>query len=119
MFNVSKLMTELLKAGLPVDGVDSNGKIDWSVEPTPEQVQQAEDIKLAHNPDTLLPVDQVQADAKGQAAAVPNWATWTEQQAVDWINANVTNLASAKQVLIAMARMLVALRNQTWPDLQA
>jgi hypothetical protein len=117
--NVMKLHAELEKAGIPIEGVSSSGRIDFLPAATDEQKVQAEAILAAHDPNTLLKVDQVQADAKGQATAIPNWAIWTEQQAVDWISANVTDLASARQVLLAMVRMLVALRNQTWPDLQA
>lgn len=63
-------------------------------------------------------LDARQAGAKAQAQAIPNWATWTEAQVIDYITTNVTDLASAKTVLIAMGRMLVALRNQQWPDLE-
>jgi len=60
----------------------------------------------------------IQEGAEDQVAAIPNWAGWTEQQATGWIDENVTDLASAKQALRAMARLLVALRNERWPNLQ-
>lgn len=44
---------------------------------------------------------------------MPQWATWTTQQAVDYITDNATTLASAKVVLVAMAKMLIALRDVT------
>jgi hypothetical protein len=62
--------------------------------------------------------EMVSHDAAIQAAAIPNWATWTEAQVVDYINTNVTSLAAAKVVLVVLARMVVALRNETWPGLQ-
>lgn len=68
--------------------------------------------------DALDAVNQVKQSAKTQALNIPAWADWTEAQAQDYIETNVTTLASAKVVLKAMARMLVALRNETWPDLQ-
>lgn len=80
----------------------------------------------AHDPDNLTPdqlaaaaTEAVASAAEGQVRAIPNWATWTEAQTVNYITANVTDLASAKVVLVAMARMLVALRNKSWPNLQA
>lgn len=79
----------------------------------------------AHDPDNLTPdqlaaakVEATAAEADAQSVAIPGWASWTEQRAINYITANVTDLASAKVVLVAMARMLVALRNKTWPHLQ-
>lgn len=57
----------------------------------------------------LLPRDQGKTDFE----ALPGWATWTAQEAVDWIETNVTDLASAKTTLQQMARAIVALRNRT------
>lgn len=42
---------------------------------------------------------------------LPGWATWSAQQADDWILVNVTNLASAITALRAMVRMLIHLRD--------
>jgi hypothetical protein len=42
---------------------------------------------------------------------LPGWATWSAAEADAWIQANVTDLASAKVALRAMARMLVHLRD--------
>jgi hypothetical protein len=41
---------------------------------------------------------------------LPGWATWTADQAADYIEANVVDLATAKEVLKKMAMMLVYLR---------
>jgi hypothetical protein len=41
----------------------------------------------------------------------------TTAQAVDYIETKVTNLASAKAVLKIMARMLIAMRNEIWPNI--
>lgn len=72
----------------------------------------------AHDPDALTPEQaalRVAEDAPARAAAIPGWATWDEAQAVAYIENNVKDLASAKVVLIAMARVLVALRDAQWP----
>lgn len=73
----------------------------------------------------------VQANAKAQAAAIPSWAEWTEAEALAWHDTNITNalpvanLAAANVVLDRLAtenraliRMVIALRNQVWSDLQ-
>lgn len=41
---------------------------------------------------------------------LPGWASWTADQAADWIDVNVTDLASAKVALTAMAKAIVFLR---------
>ena len=87
-------------------------------------------------------------EAESKASAIPGWATWTEQEALDWYTANVTDLIEAipdvgglsptayannaqaiaaqtqeiinAQALIIrnMARMLLALRNKVFPNLE-
>lgn len=61
--------------------------------------------------------DQLRTDAKTNAAKIPAWATMTEAEAITFIQNSVTDLASAKQVLVAMARIIVHLRDAQWPDL--
>lgn len=43
---------------------------------------------------------------------IPGWATWDAQQAEDYIENNVIDLNSAKQVLKKMAILLVYLRDK-------
>lgn len=72
------------------------------------------------------------AAAKTTAAAIPSWATWTEAQALAWLDGHVSStqvsaissLAEAKAVLADMAtlnralvRLVVALRDHSWPEL--
>lgn len=74
----------------------------------------------AHDPDALTAGQAAlaaSADADTRAKAIPGWAQWDEQQAIDYINETVTDLASAKTVLVAMARLLVAQRDALWPGL--
>ena len=56
-------------------------------------------------------------NARAEAALAAQLKTLTPQEAVDYIETNVTTLASAKTVLKIMARMLIAMRDQIWPDL--
>jgi hypothetical protein len=75
----------------------------------------------------------IQSGAKAQAANIPNFARWTEQQGLDWIAANigngaidaVTNLADAKALMKKQAvafnatwRVDKSFLNHTWPDLE-
>lgn len=55
--------------------------------------------------------------AQTEAAGLPGWATFTAQEAEDYIDQQVTDLASAKSVLKKMARLLAALRDSQWPHL--
>ena len=128
-YNLLKLDADL-RATLAnkIAGVSASGDrvtVHFLTPPTEDEIAQARAIVEAHDP-TAKTAEQlaaertaaVRAAADSQAAAVPGWATWTEQQAVDYINTNVTDLAKAKTVLVAMARMMVALRNAQWPGLE-
>lgn len=44
--------------------------------------------------------------------------TMTAAQAEAYINANVTSLATAKVVLVELSRLVIALRDQAWRDMQ-
>jgi hypothetical protein len=63
-------------------------------------------------------LEAVAASGGTLAASIPGWATWTDAEVLDHIDSNVTDLASAVVVLKALARMIVALRNRTWPNLE-
>jgi len=52
--NVAKLQDELAAAGLPVCSVHADGKLDFAVKPTPEQVSAAEAVLAAHDPSDPL-----------------------------------------------------------------
>jgi len=88
------------------------------LEPQDDDEDAALDVLAAHDPDALTPEQAARKtadDAPARAAAIPGWATWDEAETVAWIEDNVRDLESAKQVLIDMARLLVALRDAQWP----
>lgn len=62
IFNATKLHRELELALIPITGCNSDGRITFKPEATPEQMVQADAIKAAHNPDTLLPEEQAIKD---------------------------------------------------------
>lgn len=55
-YNVLILDFELRKAGLPIDGVDSDGNISWAIDPSSEQTKKANEILSNHNPNTVKEV---------------------------------------------------------------
>lgn len=122
--NAALLHIELAAAlGQAFQGLTFDGRRIGAViegEATPEMLQAALAVLHAHNPDERTPEQQqreVAQDAPERARAIPGWATWDEAQAVAYIENNVKDLASAKIVLVAMARLLVALRDAQWPGL--
>jgi len=104
--------------------IDANNRMvldegNANIDITPDEAtltQALADLATAQDVETAQ--DIIKAGAKAQASAIPNWASWTEIQATDYVDNNVTDLASAKVVLRAMARMMIALRNERWPDLE-
>ena len=103
----------LTSAGLPATDawVDERGNIQaqFSRELTP-----AEWLAFLRLTDPERARREGARDEARLAAALRNC---TAAQAVEYINSSVTDLASAKAVLRLMARLIVALRDATWPDL--
>lgn len=65
----------------------------------------------------LARIQARKTNAKGEAALATQFKTLTPQQAVNYIENNVTNLSTAKDILKIMARILIAMRDEIWPDL--
>lgn len=116
MVNIELLHYELEQAGLPVSSVNSDERIDYSRELTAGEQTTADAVIAAHDPDGLLPQeeDEITArEAKQSFRNMPGWATMTPQEADQYIDDNVNDLASAKVVLRKMAKMLMCLRDVT------
>ena len=47
-------------------------------------------------------------------AEIPDWCSWTVEQAESYIEETVVDLISAKKVLKNMAKMLILLRNHAY-----
>jgi len=87
-----------------------------------ENDAELEAIVLTHDPNVLTEQQRAllqTSSADQRMRGIPSWATWDEDQVIFYLENNVTDLASAKTVLIAMGRLLVALRDKTWPTLTA
>ena len=93
------------------------GNANADITPNQSTLDQAL-IDLATQQSTEQQQETIKNNAKAQAAAIPSWSSWTEAETLDYIDTNVIDLASAKVVIRAMARMVIALRNEQWPDLE-
>lgn len=121
MINVAKLSKELTTAGIAIGGCNSNGVV-WDVDGVTEiqNVPEVQAVLNAHTPEKTQAKMAALArkeNAKQEAGLASQLKSLTPQGAVDYIETNVTNLASAKAVMKIMARMLIALRDEVWPEM--
>jgi len=121
-------------------------RVDYQDSATSGDMTAGEAIVAAHVP--IDPIQEVADAAETNAGNIPGWAHWTEAEAETWFNTNIdTPLADARTsidglaalnittfkavinglldildsmatMIWAMARMIIALRNKTWPNLQ-
>jgi nitrogen regulatory protein PII-like uncharacterized protein len=106
-------LTLLQNAGIPITSLVEtrlgNYHAEFTRTLTPEEWLTYEQI--------VYPARLRRRLAKDEAAKATALKTITPEQAVEYINKNVTDLASAKKVLKLMARMLIAMRDEIWSDL--
>lgn len=102
----------LIDAGLPCEWAEMrDGRVEAGFS---RPLTFAENVKFLELTD--LPAAR-RAGAIGEAALVAELKNVTGNQAADWIETNVTSLATAKTALKILARMVIAMRNEVWPDL--
>lgn len=103
----------LINAGLPCTAawVDERERVQASFT---RELTRAEWLTFLSLTD---PVRARREGAREEARLAEALRTCTPQQAVDYIEANVTNLASAKAALKLMVRVLVAMRDEVWPEM--
>ena len=116
------LSEKIKAAGIPFKTADENGSVDCSgFYLSKEQYAQLANIIREHlDPSGYAVQKRIkdrQSAAKNEAGLATQLKTVTAQGAVDYIEVNVTNLASAKAVMKIMARMLIALRDAQFPEL--
>lgn len=76
-------------------------------------------VEVPVNPPGQAWIERLREEAaETSVASIPGWATWTEEEALIWFDANVVDFDSARQVLRAIVRLSLALRNKTWPNLE-
>ncbi len=120
--NPQLLSEELLTIGVHV-ATGPHGIILHLINPADETAARA--VVAAHDATQKSQTElnaEVAASAKTATQAIPNWAGWTETQVLDWMTTNMASELSStpntETAIRSMARLLVALRNQVWPDLQ-
>lgn len=85
-----------------------------STELLPEEVEEILGTDLTEA--ELAAIDR-KKNAFAQAVSVSELKSITPAEASAYIDANVTDLQSAKGVLKIMARMIILMRNELWPNL--
>ena len=106
--NFHLLSYELKQAGLPVECVDMNGRIDYSRELTAQEQATAAAVIAAHDPNGLLPEEQDARDYREarQAAlqlltnGIDAWAGMTATQKNAWVGANMDAVLRIIRALI-------------------
>lgn len=123
-----------VKIGIKTDKL--TWRIDFKDEANQEQRDAAQAILNAFDVAAAevikARIEARKAAAKTTAKNIPNWATWTPAQWTTFFNANladaqvdlITNIATTKvmmkrqnAVIDAMAKMLMAVRDELYPDL--
>jgi len=108
MANIRYLHYQLEQAGLPVVGVSSGGRIDYTRVLTPAEEATAAQVIAAHDPNGLLPEEQNARDySQARQAAltlltsgIDGWATMTAAQKQAWLGANMDAVLKILRALI-------------------
>jgi len=115
---------QFVESVLPLgEVVDPLSAVEWAVNRTMDDeavataVQKRVTFSATQQPDGTWAVDSVDsvetlpADVgRNGLATLPGWASWSAQEAANWIDGSVTDLTSAKAALQAMAKAIVYLR---------
>ena len=110
MINVELLHYELEQIGLPVVGVNSDGRIDYSRELTAGEQATAEAIVAAHDPNGKLPREENTEDARARFL-LSQLANKTPEQIFAQMQGRMdswNNLAAAKADLREWLPLIVA-----------
>ena len=139
------MIQQIIDAGLPVipeKSDEAKGRYAFSDSLTDGQTVILEDI--LHPPtETELAARLREEVSRDNAKAIPYWVSWSEVEALTWLAENIgapldtpipetITLTNIRPTLIgivnvmkkqyeveqAQTRMLIAIRDKTWPDLQ-
>jgi len=120
---MATILQDLQTAGFLVDSALDTGKIVLTSGYTipMERKQEFADIVSFHvDPVAYAKRKRIEARkavAVNEAKLATELRTLTATEAVAYVENNVTTLATAKTVIKIMVRLLIALRDETWPDL--
>ena len=131
MINVALLDYELKQANLPIIGVSSDGRIDYSRELTQDEINTVASILSNHDPNGLLPNESGILEANNSYLDLPDmyrngtykdsetyindnvFSGFSVDEANSWIDSYVTSLATAKVALKQIASAVITLKNIT------
>jgi hypothetical protein len=137
------ILHTLIAAVAPILGVsigNENDKQTWHIDFQPQATtQQRAAAQAVIDAFDLAAIQQMQQRiqdrqmvAHATAKAIPVWASWTQAQWQTYFTSNlsdteadlVTTIAAARVmikrqnlVILNLVKMLIAIRDQTWPDL--
>lgn len=129
-YNALKLDEDLREAlSDNIAGVSTCGNrvtVHFLTAPSEADRALAQQVIAEHNANDLTAAQEAErAEAEKVTAAdtlaanVPGWASWSEAEALSYIDDNLTDLASARTIIKAQTRMLLAMRDKLWPHLTA
>lgn len=105
---LNTLLQNALNAGYSVEEVE----IFWATEEEYAQAQADDPVLQQQKAEKEAEQTKV-VEAKTGMKNLPGWATWTATQAEEWIEGNVTSLATAKTALKALAKAVIYLRDHS------
>jgi len=137
MVNIYGLTNELAVAGITIGGCNSSGKV-WDL--NNNEIQDRGDVAAiiaAHDESAWRLADQRTADrlanANTIARNIPGWSTWSQAEFQNWCDSNLMtdaqidastlsaalkiNLKSNNAFVRNAGKMVIAMRDQTWPDI--
>lgn len=91
------------------DAMDRSAKLDWC-QTKAEEIAAELDVPLPSAVE-VFPDIAAQDSAKDGFDGLPGWASWTPAEAEAWVNANVTDLPSARTTMGRMAAAIMFLRD--------
>lgn len=125
--NHRRLIEECLAAGLPEPIVQHSGPGEYRAE-FPDgtdraaaiAVLQAHDASLQSAEEILQQAAQaIGSGADDEARAIPDFVGWTPAEAQAWVQANVTDLPTARTALVKLAGMVAAINARVFPRIRA
>ncbi len=120
---LERLHVALVHGGVPIDLYLALPP-EWATWARADKVAWVKQQVLAHlatqgygiGGEIVYPDGGQAEQAADNLEALPGWGSWTSDQAAQWIDQNVVDLASAKQALRAMVRAIVFLRDIVIPQ---
>jgi len=105
---LNTLLQNAINAGYNADEVE----VFWATEEEYAKAQDDDPVLKQQKAEQVAEQTKV-AEAKTGMKNLPGWADWSASQAEEWIEGNVTSLATAKTALKALAKAVIYLRDHS------